>query len=171
MRILGIDPGYGIVGYGVVSYDGAKYLPLSYGVITTEAGERFAARLVTIYNDLNTLIEQFKPDSIGIERLYSTNNHKTVIDVAQARGVTVLAIKQHQIPLSEYTPLQVKQAVVGYGRAEKHQVMEMTRRILKLDKIPRPDDAADGLAIAICHGHYQLGKELEKRQIKAGDTI
>ena len=108
---------------------------------------------------------------IAIERLYFTSNQKTVIDVAQARGVIVLCAEQHQIPMYEYTPLQVKQAVVGYGKAEKRQVMDMTRRILKLAQIPKPDDAADALALAICHGHCATGVQLQKRIIKAGDTI
>ena len=130
MRILGIDPGYAIVGFGVVSYHGADFTPLEYGAITTEAGTRFAARLTAIYDDLDFLLKRFQPDCIAIERLYFTSNQKTVIDVAQARGVIVLCAEQHQIPMYEYTPLQVKQAVVGYGKAEKRQVMDMTRRIL-----------------------------------------
>ena len=124
MRILGIDPGYAIVGFGVVSYHGADFTPLEYGAITTEAGTRFAARLTAIYDDLDFLLKRFQPDCIAIERLYFTSNQKTVIDVAQARGVIVLCAEQHQIPMYEYTPLQVKQAVVGYGKAEKRQVMD-----------------------------------------------
>ena len=160
MRILGIDPGYAIVGFGVVSYHGADFTPLEYGAITTEAGTRFAARLTAIYDDLDFLLKRFQPDCIAIERLYFTSNQKTVIDVAQARGVIVLCAEQHQIPMYEYTPLQVKQAVV-----------DMTRRILKLAQIPKPDDAADALALAICHGHCATGVQLQKRIIKAGDTI
>ena len=182
MRILGIDPGYAIVGFGVVSYHGADFMPLEYGAITTEAGTRFAARLTAIYDDLDFLLKRFQPDCIAIERLYFTSNQKTVIDVAQARGVIVLCAEQHQTydagvvnPVTgqayEYTPLQVKQAVVGYGKAEKRQVMDMTRRILKLAQIPKPDDAADALALAICHGHCATGVQLQKRIIKAGDTI
>ena len=157
MRILGIDPGYAIVGFGIVSYHGADFTPLEYGAITTEAGTRFAARLTAIYDDLDYLLKR--------------SNQKTVIDVAQARGVIVLCAEQHQIPMYEYTPLQVKQAVVGYGKAEKRQVMDMTRRILKLAQIPKPDDAADALALAICHGHCATGVQLQKRTIQAGDTI
>ncbi len=171
MRILGIDPGYAIVGFGVVSYQGVDFLPLEYGAITTAAGVRFAARLATIYDDLQALLRQFQPDCIAIERLYFTSNQKTVIDVAQARGVIVLCAEQHQIPLYEYTPLQVKQAVVGYGKAEKRQVMEMTRRILKLQQVPKPDDAADALALAICHGHCATGIQFMERKIQTGDTI
>ena len=153
MRILGIDPGYAIVGFGVVSYHGADFTPLEYGAITTEAGTRFAARLTAIYDDLDFLLKRFQPDCIAIERLYFTSNQKTVIDVAQARGVIVLCAEQHQIPMYEYTPLQVKQAVVGYGRAEKEQVIRMVTTVLGLEKPPKPDDTADALAIAICHGH------------------
>lgn len=154
MRILGIDPGYAIVGFGIVSYHGADFTPLEYGAITTEAGTRFAARLTAIYDDLDYLLKRFQPDCIAIERLYFTSNQKTVIDVAQARGVIVLCAEQHQIPMYEYTPLQVKQAVVGYGKAEKRQVMDMTRRILKLAQIPKPDDAAD--ALGACHLSWTL---------------
>ena len=153
MRILGIDPGYAIVGFGVVSYHGVDFTPLEYGAITTEAGTRFAARLTAIYDDLDFLLKRFSPDCIAIERLYFTSNQKTVIDVAQARGVIVLCAEQHGIPLYEYTPLQVKQSVVGYGRAEKKQVQEMMRFMLKVDEIPKPDDTADALAMAICHAH------------------
>ena len=117
--------------------------PITYGAITTAAETPFLRRLESIYRDFRTLIQQYHPDCVAMERLYFTSNQKTVIDVAQARGVLMLTAQLEQIPVSEYTPLQVKQAVVGYGRAEKKQVMELTRRILKLQKIPKPDDAAD----------------------------
>ena len=152
MRILGVDPGYAIVGFGVLEYTGTTFTP-----ITTAAETPFLRRLESIYRDFRTLIQQYHPDCVAMERLYFTSNQKTVIDVAQARGVLMLTAQLEQIPVSEYTPLQVKQAVVGYGRAEKKQVMELTRRILKLQKIPKPDDAADALAIAICHGHCATG--------------
>lgn len=171
MLILGIDPGYAIVGFGLVSYDGANFTPIQYGAITTEAGGRFAQRLQTIYDDLDELLTTYKPECIAIERLFFFSNQKTVIDVAQARGVIVLCAEKHNIPLYEYTPLQVKQAVVGYGRAEKHQVMDLTRRILHLAGIPKPDDAADALALAICHGHCMTGVQLQEKIIKAADTI
>lgn len=158
MRILGIDPGYAITGFGAVDYDGYKFTPVKFGAITTNAGTDFSLRLLTIYNDLNTLLDEVKPQEIAIERLFFTTNQKTAIDVAQARGVVVLAAMQRGINVNEYTPLQVKQSVVGYGKAEKKQVMEMTRTILKLKNIPKPDDAADALAIAICHGHCGLSK-------------
>lgn len=153
MRILGIDPGYAIVGFGVVEYDGYKFLPIHFGAITTEAGTDFTMRLKTIYDDMNTVLNTFRPDSMAIEKLFFNTNQKTGIDVAQARGVTLLAATNVGVPIYEYTPLQVKQSVVGYGRAEKAQVMEMTRKILGLSDVPKPDDTADALAIAICHGH------------------
>ncbi len=153
MRILGIDPGYAIVGYGVLDYDHNKFSVVSYGAITTEAGTPFHLRLNEIYDDMCGLLDMFKPDCMSIERLYFTNNKTTGIDVAQARGVIVLAAAQHEIAIYEYTPLQVKQAVVGYGRAEKHQVQEMVKNILRLEACPKPDDTADAIALAICHGH------------------
>ena len=153
IRILGIDPGYAIVGFGVLDYDGVNFTPLEYGAVLTEAGTPFPERLRAIHEDVEFIFEKFRPDCMAIERLYFTNNQKTGIDVAQARGVTVLSAAKRNIPVSEYTPLQVKQSVVGYGKAEKRQGMEMTRQILKLAQIPKPDDAADALAIAICHGH------------------
>lgn len=152
-RILGIDPGYAIVGFGVLDYDGVRFTPIEYGAVLTEAGTPFPERLRAIHEDIEFIFNKFKPVSMAVERLYFTSNQKTAIDVAQARGVTVLSAVTREIPVYEYTPLQVKQAVVGYGRAEKHQVMEMTRQLLNLSQIPKPDDAADALAIAICHGH------------------
>lgn len=157
LRILGIDPGYAIVGFGVVEYDGYKFVPVHFGAITTPAGMDFPLRLKTIYDDMNTVLTTFKPESMAIEKLFFNTNQKTGIDVAQARGVTVLAAVNSGVPIFEYTPLQVKQSVVGYGRAEKPQVMEMTRKILGLAEIPKPDDTADALAIAICHGHSSGG--------------
>ena len=153
MRILGIDPGYAIIGYGILEYDGARFQTVAFGAITTPAGKPFTERLDIIYRDMCTVLDTYRPDCMGIEKLFFNTNQKTGIDVAQARGVTVLAAVQRGIPISEYTPLQVKQSVVGYGRAEKKQVMEMTRRILGLSKVPKPDDTADALALAICHGH------------------
>ncbi len=153
MVILGIDPGYAIVGCGVVRYEKNNFTLMGYGAITTDKDMPFNKRLKKIYNDLTELIERFKPDAVSIERLYFNTNQKTAIDVAQARGVIILAIENAGIPVYEYTPLQVKQSIVGYGRAEKFQVQEMTKMFLHLDKIPKPDDAADALALAICHGH------------------
>ena len=153
MMILGIDPGYAIVGYGVLDYRNNRFSVVDYGAITTDAGTPFHRRLEIIYDDLCALMERHKPDAMAIEKLFYNTNAKTVIDVAQARGVTMLAAQQHGLEIFEYTPLQVKQSVVGYGRAEKKQVQEMTRIILNLDKVPKPDDTADALAMAICHGH------------------
>ena len=162
LRILGIDPGYAIVGFGVVEYDGYKFVPVHFGAITTEAGTEFNICLKTIFDDMNTVIDRFDPDAMAIEKLFFNTNQKTGIDVAQARGVTLHAAINAGIPISEYTPLQVKQSVVGYGRAEKPQVMEMTRKILGLAAVPRPDDTADALAIAICHGHSSRGIHIPK---------
>ena len=153
VRILGIDPGYASVGFGVVEYDGYKFTPIHFGAITTEAGTDFTIRLKTIFDDMNTVITTFEPDVMAIEKLFFNTNQKTGIDVAQARGVTLLAATNAGIPIYEYTPLQVKQSVVGYGRAEKPQVMEMTKRLLKLSRMPRFDDTCDALAVAICHVH------------------
>ena len=153
MIILGIDPGYAIVGYGVVSYDNRTFTPITYGAVTTEAGLDADLRLEQVYDGISAVIDRYQPDAIAIEQLFFTNNKTTGIDVAQARGVILLACAQSGMQVSEYTPMQVKQSVVGYGKAEKKQVMEMTRILLRLEKIPKPDDAADALAIAICHGH------------------
>ncbi len=151
MRILGIDPGVAIVGFGVIESDRGQQRMIQYGAITTQAGLPLATRLVQIGNDLEQLIEQFQPDELAIEELFFSKNITTGIAVAHGRGVVLYTAEKMQIPIYEYTPMQVKQAVVGYGLAEKKQVMDMTRRLLKLKSIPRPDDAADALAIAICH--------------------
>ena len=151
MRILGIDPGVAIVGFGVIESDRAQQQMIQYGAITTAAGLPLATRLVQIAADLEQLIIQFKPDEIALEELFFSKNITTGIAVAHARGVILYTAERLQVPVYEYTPMQVKQAVVGYGLAEKHQVMDMTRRLLKLKAIPKPDDAADALAIAICH--------------------
>ena len=153
MRILGIDPGYAIVGYGIINYNCGKFSVEGYGAITTKAGEPFADRLASIYADLEYLIKKYKPEALAIEKLYFNTNTTTAIDVAQARGVIVLGAKNNGLEIYEYTPLQVKQSVTGYGRADKKQVQEMTRVLLGLDSVPKPDDTADALAIAICHAH------------------
>ena len=153
MRIVGIDPGYAIVGYGVVEYSGHSFHMVEYGTVTTRAGEPFDKRLYAIDQSLAALIDRSRPDSLAVEKLFFNTNQKTAIDVAQARGVIVAAAVRAGVPVFEYTPLQIKTAVVGYGRAEKKQVQEMTRIILGMSQIPRPDDAADALAIAICHAH------------------
>ena len=154
MTILGIDPGYAIIGWGVVRYERGRFLPLDFGAVTTPAGMDFNRRLEIIYDDLYAILDRHHPDAVAVEKLYFQNNKTTAIDVAQARGVTMLAIQKHGIPVYEYTPLQVKSAVTGYGQAHKPQVMEMTRRLLRLQEVPKPDDTADALAIAICHAQY-----------------
>lgn len=155
MVILGIDPGYAIVGWGIINFERAKVQPLAFGSVQTEAHTDFSDRLCKIYDDFEEIIERYKPDVAAIEKLYFQNNQKTAIDVAEARGVLLLALKKAGIPVFEYTPLQVKSAVTGYGQAEKPQVMEMTRRRLGLEKVPKPDDTADALAIAICHSQMR----------------
>ncbi len=153
MRILGVDPGYAIVGVGAIDYEGNHFKVVDFGAITTQAGEDMFDRLKTIYDEMVKLIEYVKPDAVAIEELFFQNNQKTAINVAQARGVLILAAKNKNIPVFEYTPLQVKQAVVGYGRADKKQVQQMTKAILNLNEVPKPDDTADALAIAVCHAH------------------
>ena len=153
MRVLGIDPGYATVGYGILDWDGRHFSLVGYGAVTTAPGIDISLRLCEIHNDITEHKERFKPDEIAIEELFFNTNVKTAIQVGQARGVILqCCASMGKVPF-EYTPLQVKQAVVGYGRAEKRQVMEMTRAILKMNKIPKPDDAADALAIAVCHCH------------------
>lgn len=165
MMILGIDPGYAIVGWGLVRYERGRFTPLDFGAITTPAGAEFPRRLESIYEETAALLAAGRPDALAVEKLYFKNNQKTAIDVAQARGVILLAAQKAGVPIYEYTPLQVKSAVTGYGKAEKPQVMEMTRRLLRLTEVPRPDDTADALAIAICHG--QSGGTALKRSLAA----
>ena len=153
MRVFGIDPGYAIVGCGVVDCQRGKYRMVDYGAITTPAGMEMGQRLLTIYDQVTIALEKYRPEAVAIEQLFATHNQTTVMGVAQARGVILLCCQQHQLPVYEYTPMQVKMAVVGYGVAEKKQVMEMTKNLLNLQEIPKPDDAADALAIAICHGN------------------
>ncbi len=151
MRILGIDPGYGITGFGLVEAQRSEARLLRCGAITTPAGAEFSARLEMIYEDMRQLLELSKPDAVAIEELFFGHNVTTAIGVAQSRGVILLAIRKAGLPVFQYKPMQVKQAVVGYGNATKHQVMDMTRRLLHLEKMPKPDDAADAIAIALCH--------------------
>ena len=153
MRIIGIDPGYAIVGYGVIDYIGNKFKIVEYGAITTESNQNMNERFKSIHDDLNTIIERTKPEFLAIEELFFNSNQKTAINVAQARGVLLLSALNHGISVHEYTPLQVKQAVVGYGRAEKKQVQLLVKSILGLEKVPKPDDTEDALAIAVCHAH------------------
>ncbi len=151
--VLGIDPGYAIVGYGVLEYAGMRYRTLEHGAVTTKAGTDFSRRLSSIFNGVSAVLAQWNPDAMAVEKLYFTNNKTTGIGVAEARGVILLAAEQANVPVFEYTPMQVKLAVTGYGKALKPQVMEMTRRLLNLKEVPKPDDTADALAIAICHCH------------------
>ena len=151
MRILGIDPGYGITGFGLIDARRSEYSLLRCGAITTPAGMDFSARLEIIYEDMRQLLELSKPDAVAIEELFFGQNVTTGIGVAQSRGVILLAIRQAGLPVFQYKPSQVKQAVAGYGNATKHQVQDMTKRLLKLSAMPKPDDAADAIAIALCH--------------------
>ena len=151
MIVFGIDPGYAIVGWGAIDFHANTYRAIGYGSVETEAHTDFNERLEYIYDELYSVLERCRPDALAIERLYFQTNQKTAIMVAEARGVILLAAKQNELPIFEYTPLQVKTAVTGYGKAKKPQVMEMTRRLLKLPEIPKPDDTADALAIAITH--------------------
>ena len=154
MIILGIDPGIATVGFGIIEAVASSQKLVQYGVISTSAGQRLAERLFQIHNDVLQLIDIFKPDAIAIEELFFNTNLKTAVSVAHGRGVAVLAGEIRAVPMFEYTPLQVKQTVSGYGRADKAQVMEMVRRLLNMKETPRPDDAADALAIAVCHARY-----------------
>ncbi len=151
MIILGIDPGYAIVGWGVIEAQSNRFRPVAFGAITTPAHTGLDSRLQMIYDDVVEVIKRSRPDAVSIEKLYFNTNITTGIQVAQARGVIILAARQAGIPVYEYTPLQVKTAVTGYGKAKKPQVMEMTRRLLHLKEVPKPDDTADALAIAITH--------------------
>ncbi|MBR6739680.1 MAG: crossover junction endodeoxyribonuclease RuvC [Clostridia bacterium] len=151
MTILGIDPGIGIVGYGLINAVRRRISPIAHGVITTPKENSVPSRLLEIRRDLCDIIEKFHPDAAAIEELFYKSNQKTVIPVAEARGVIVMTLEEHGIPIYEYTPLQAKMSLTGYGRAEKKQMMEMTRIRLGLESVPRPDDAADALAIALCH--------------------
>ncbi len=154
MVILGIDPGYAIIGWGVIRYERGRFSPVDFGAILTQAGTPFPARLEKIYTELSAILARYQPEVASVEKLYFQNNQKTAIEVAEARGVILLALQQGGVPFYEYTPLQVKSAVTGYGQAEKPQVMEMTKRLLRLKAVPKPDDTADALALAICHAQY-----------------
>ncbi len=155
MRILGIDPGYATTGFGLIEADRGTYQLLQYGVVTTPTDLSFQQRLVMLYDDLMRLIEVTKPDAAAVEELFWGHNITTGIGVSHGRGVILLALAKSNVPSFEYTPMQVKQAVVGYGKAEKHQVMEMTKRMLHMKEVARPDDAADAIAIALCHARSQ----------------
>ena len=154
MIVLGIDPGTAIMGYGVVDYRNSKHKPLTWGVLRTDKGEKTEDRLTSLFHGINRLLDEYNPDVMAVEELFFNRNTTNAISVGQARGVALLSAGLRNIPIGEYTPLQVKQAVVGYGRAEKHQVQYMIQRILGLTEAPKPDDAADALAIAICYCQF-----------------
>lgn len=154
MRILGIDPGYAIVGFGVVDYDGVNYTPVDYGVIESSKDEAMPVRMAIVYEGITSLIEKYKPDCLAVEELFFFKNQKTIVPVAEARGVILLAGVNNNMNIFEYTPLQIKQALTGNGRAEKAQVQYMVTALLGLASIPKPDDAADALAVAITHANF-----------------
>jgi crossover junction endodeoxyribonuclease RuvC len=153
LRIIGIDPGTAILGYGIIDYIGNQLKPVDYGCIRTEPNTEMPDRLGMLYDDLTKLIDSYKPDVMAVEELFFNRNVTTAITVGQARGIIILSGVKAKIPVYEYTPLQVKQAVCGYGRADKNQVQEMVKMFLNLKVIPKPDDAADALAVSICHAH------------------
>jgi crossover junction endodeoxyribonuclease RuvC len=160
MRVLGVDPGTAITGWGLVEADGQSLRVVDYGAITTAAGEPLAGRLQQIYRRLRELIAESRPEAVAVEELFFSRNARTALAVGHARGVALLAVAEAGLPLHEYTPLEVKQAVAGYGRADKEQVQAMVCLLLNLDTVPRPDDAADALAVAICHVHSARLKAL-----------
>jgi crossover junction endodeoxyribonuclease RuvC len=153
MRVLGIDPGIAIMGFGFIDKIGHRLVPVQYGCIETAAGMKVEDRLVQIYDASCTLLDKYQPDTVAVEKLFFNKNVTNAFIVGQARGVLLLAAAQRGLPIGEYTPMQVKQAVVGYGAAEKKQVQEMVKMMLKLQTVPKPDDVADALAVAICHAH------------------
>ncbi len=162
MRILGIDPGTGITGWGVIDKNYNQLTVVDYGCIRTPAHQLNQKRLCEIYDGMQLLLSEYQPDEMAIEELFYNRNVTTVISVGQARGVLVLAAAQRGVPVYEYTPLQIKQAVTGYGRADKKQVQYMIQNLLNLSAIPRPDDAADALAVAVCHSNWQQANHWQK---------
>jgi crossover junction endodeoxyribonuclease RuvC len=152
VRVLGVDPGFATLGYGILDYEGTRFVKVASGVIVTNKG-CFEVRLKQIFDELSEMVVKFEPEHMAIEKLFFTTNQKTAIDVAQARGVVMLVGVQNAVALFEYTPLQVKQAIVGYGKAEKRQVIAMISNLLKLKEKPKIDDEADALAVAVCHAH------------------
>ncbi|MBR5228920.1 MAG: crossover junction endodeoxyribonuclease RuvC [Firmicutes bacterium] len=175
MRILGIDPGYALMGYGVIEKKGNRFSVVDYGSIATDAGSPMPERLKYLYTSLMDVIAETQPDAAAIEELFYNTNAKTVINVGQARGVAVLACVNSGLKISEYTPLQIKQALVGYGRAEKKQVQQMVKALLGLSAVPKPDDTADALAVAICHGNSAVSNsrvsEAIQRAIEKEDRL
>lgn len=163
MIILGIDPGTATTGYGVIEKKGGQIKDIDHGCILTESSESLEKRLDTIFEELTKIIKKFQPEMAAVEELFFASNTKTAISVGHGRGVILLACERSKVPVYEYTPLQVKQAVCGYGRAEKKQIQKMVQTLLNLSKMPKPDDAADGLAIAICHAHSFKTNSLKNR--------
>ncbi|MBR0596381.1 crossover junction endodeoxyribonuclease RuvC [Sinanaerobacter chloroacetimidivorans] len=153
MRILGIDPGYAILGYGIIDVKGNHFTVCGYGAVTTDSSMEMPDRLKHLYQQIMEIIQEYEPDVASIEELFFNTNTKTAILVGQARGVAILACANSGLEINEYTPLQIKQGLVGYGRAEKKQIQSMVKAILNLTEVPKPDDTADALAAAICHGH------------------
>ncbi|NLZ38380.1 MAG: crossover junction endodeoxyribonuclease RuvC [Firmicutes bacterium] len=166
MLILGVDPGIAATGYGVVKIEGQKACALEYGCIRTPAKTPMPDRLLQIYQGLQQILTSYNPDTVAIEKIFFAKNAISAMQVGEARGVAVLAACHAGLQVYEYTPLQVKQAVVGYGKAEKNQVQQMVKLILGLNEIPRPDDAADGLAVALCHAHSCTSREIIRRRGK-----
>ena len=160
MRILGIDPGYAIMGYGVLDYNGNRFKTVGYGSVETEAGLPMPERLKLLYDGLTAIIQKYEPDEVSIEELFFNRNVTTAIGVGEARGVAMLACVEGGLVVSEYTPMQIKQALVGYGKAEKAQVQMMVKTILNLPEVPKPDDTADAVAAAICHAHSRNARGL-----------
>ncbi|MDY3973494.1 crossover junction endodeoxyribonuclease RuvC [uncultured Veillonella sp.] len=163
MRVIGIDPGSAICGYGVIDVEGNRLKTVAYGAITTTPQDTDARRLEILFNDLSDILEEYRPDKFGVEQLFFNRNVTTAITVGQARGVILLAASQQDLPIYEYTPLQVKQAVTGYGRATKEQVISMTMKLLGIRERIKPDDTADALAIAICTAYSSQSEELKKK--------
>ncbi len=169
MRILGIDPGYAITGFGLIEAGGGQAVMRAYGAITTPAGLPLSKRLLRIDRDMEELLDALKPDVVAVERLFFNTNRTTGIAVAHSRGVILCAAERYGVPLREYTPSQVKIAVTGYGKADKRQVMDMTRRLLKLSAVPKPDDAADALSVALCHARSATSRL--PRSAQSGKTV
>ena len=163
MKILGIDPGYAILGWGVIEKKGSSFIPIAYGSLETDKDMPMPERLKVLYSGLMEIIAEYEPEEASVEELYFNNNAKTAIFVGQARGVALLACINSGVELFEYTPLQIKTAMTGFGRAEKKQIQSMVKMILNLDSVPKPDDTADALAAAICHGY---SGEMKKKMFK-----
>ena len=166
MKILGIDPGYAIMGWGIIEKKGNSLIPIAFGSITTDKDVAMPDRLKTLYSELMNVIAEYEPDEASIEELYFNNNAKTAIFVGEARGVALLACTNSSLPIYEYTPLQIKQGLVGYGRADKKQIQQMVKVMLNLKEVPKPDDTADALAAAICHGNSATSRKRVEKFLK-----